>query len=110
MGIKISVADDGIGIDEDKQRILFNPFEQGDTEITRNYGGTGLGLAISNSIIEQMGGELSVQSEAGKGSEFSFVVELPIGNGDIKSKAEKGNGKEQYDFKGKTIWKSTGLF
>ena len=70
--IGFSVTDSGIGISADKIPQLFNYFSQLDEGITRKYGGSGLGLAISKSLVEQMGGTISVKSEFGKGSVFSF--------------------------------------
>ena len=70
------VADTGIGIPEEKQRLIFEPFEQGDTSATRQYEGTGLGLAIASQLICLMGGQIWVQSAAGRGSTFHFTARL----------------------------------
>ena len=74
--LKISVADTGIGIPADKHRLLFEKFSQVDASHTRQYGGTGLGLAISKQLAGLMGGDIDVSSEVGKGSTFSFTLEL----------------------------------
>ena len=70
------VDDTGIGIPENMQPLLFQPFQQLDPSISRKYGGTGLGLAIVNSLVEIMGGGITVETRDGAGS--SFVVELPL--------------------------------
>ncbi len=74
----ISVADTGIGMDDTQVYRLFSPFEQGDSTTTRKYGGTGLGLTISHSLVRMMGGELTVSSKLGYGTEFVFKVNLPL--------------------------------
>lgn len=76
--VRFSVSDTGIGIKAEKQGEIFSSFSQEDESITRNYGGTGLGLSISKQLVEMMGGELSVRSEDGKGSEFYFYLPLEI--------------------------------
>lgn len=80
------VKDTGIGIDEDKIKMLFKSFNQLDSSITRKYGGTGLGLAISKQLVELMGGNINVRSEKGKGSEFYFTVKLKKCNNVAKEK------------------------
>jgi CheY-like chemotaxis protein/two-component sensor histidine kinase len=77
--LQISVSDTGIGISAKQQTNLFQSFEQAESSTTRNYGGTGLGLAISKSVVEMMGGEIWVHSEHGKGTTFTFSVQLQRG-------------------------------
>lgn len=74
--LKFEVIDSGIGISEEDQKIIFEEFRQIDGTTTRKYGGTGLGLAICKKIAGLMKGELSVGSEKGKGSTFSFTIPL----------------------------------
>jgi len=75
---KVSVEDTGIGIAENKLKNIFNKFDQEDTSTTRKYGGTGLGLTISRQLSKMMNGEITVESEKGFGSVFSFTMELEI--------------------------------
>ncbi len=77
VSLTISVEDTGIGIPEEKQQTLFQPFTQVDHATTRKYGGTGLGLTICQRLISIMGGSIELQSTTGKGSTFSVNVELP---------------------------------
>ncbi len=74
--IYFSVADTGIGISEEAISKLFNPFEQANNHITRNYGGTGLGLSISRRIALLLGSDIHVKSTIDVGSEFSFALWL----------------------------------
>ena len=75
-GIRITVIDTGIGIAEDAQARIFQPFAQAGATITRQYGGTGLGLALTRQLCEAMNGKLTLKSVLGQGSEF--CVELPL--------------------------------
>jgi signal transduction histidine kinase len=72
--IQISIQDNGMGIPKDKQKDLFKKFYQVDTTLTRERGGSGLGLAICRGIINNHGGEITVQSEEGKGARFTFNI------------------------------------
>lgn len=79
--LTFSVRDSGIGISKENHSKIFESFSQADGSITRKFGGTGLGLAISNKLLHQMGSQLELDSEPGKGSKFYFTVRFPVEKG-----------------------------
>lgn len=99
--IQFFVKDTGIGIEKDKLKLIFERFYQLEEHTRKVYGGTGLGLSIAKALIEKLGGNIEVNSEPGKGTEFIF--RLPF---DAKTKLVESNPpsfQNMYDFKGKKI-------
>ncbi|MCZ6795011.1 MAG: ATP-binding protein [Planctomycetota bacterium] len=76
--LRISITDTGVGIPEEQQEAIFDPFVQADTSVTREFGGTGLGLAIAKRIAEALGGSITVESRVGEGT--TFVLEVETGS------------------------------
>jgi CheY-like chemotaxis protein/anti-sigma regulatory factor (Ser/Thr protein kinase) len=100
--ILFSVKDTGIGIKKYFQDQIFNAFSQGDNSTTRKFGGTGLGLTISNQLLSLMNSKLALESEYGKGSEFTFEVILKTSNENTNEEIENievvFNHKERADY------------
>lgn len=94
--VEFEVKDTGIGIPDDKQRILFEKFTQADASTARTFGGSGLGLAISRQLSRLMGGSITMSSEYGIGSVFS--VELPFAQGDATLKHSSGGTSTRMRF------------
>ena len=89
--VRIEVCDTGIGIAQEAQARIFQPFTQAGAGITRQYGGTGLGLALTNSLCEVMQGRLTISSEVGFGSQFCAELPLPCHTEAISPKPLLGN-------------------
>ena len=91
--IKFSIKDSGIGMTPEQLKVIFTPFSQADSGISRKFGGTGLGLAICFDIIKILGSQIEVTSEIGSGSEFSFTLDLKV-----KTLVEDGFKKSDISF------------
>ncbi len=83
--VKISITDNGIGIDKKDQEKIFKPFQQLDQGLSRKYQGTGLGLAIVKEYTQRLGGEITLESELGKGSTFTITLPLKKQEDDQKN-------------------------
>jgi len=86
--VRFEVKDSGIGINPDNLDGIFRPFAQADDSVTRRFGGTGLGLTITKNIVELMGGELTVKSEVGVGSTFTFELSFNLVDEDTVTEHE----------------------
>ena len=99
--LDVSVRDTGIGMDADRQKDIFMAFIQANSSTARKFGGTGLGLSISKALVELMGGEISVTSQPGEGSEFSFFIIIEQYDGEVvgESTEERIIMDKRYDEK-----------
>ena len=93
--LAFAVSDTGIGIPEDKQKIIFESFKQASADTTRKFGGTGLGLAICKRLIELQGRKLELESKVGKGSKFFFTLEFK--KSEQKSLIQEHAGDKEFD-------------
>ncbi len=94
--LSVSIKDSGIGIPQSKIKTLFKPFSQVDGSNSRKYGGTGLGLVITKEFVNMMGGEISVESKEGEGSNFYFTLRLKK-QSDVKSNPNNKRLSRIYD-------------
>lgn len=104
--LKFEVIDTGIGINEEGQKKLFEEFSQVDISSTKQFKGTGLGLSISKSIVHLFEGEINVESEVGKGSNFSFSILLEEATGKeevLKEEVLKEEVSKNKEIKGKKV-------
>ncbi len=96
--LHIQISDTGIGISNDAQKKIFEPFQQAESSTTRRFGGTGLGLSIVKSLCELMNGQVEVQSELGRGTRFD--VHIQIKKSEVKETNQVGPINEAYDYRG----------
>ncbi len=74
LGLETSIKDTGIGISDEKRELLFLPFSQLDSSLTRKFGGMGMGLAVSHALAKAMGGEIRLERQEGPGALFVCVI------------------------------------
>ena len=88
--LRFNVRDTGIGIAPDQIGVLFQPFSQADSSTTRKFGGSGLGLAIVTKLVELLGGQITLDSTVGKGTNVSFTIKVGIASEDQRNVAQMG--------------------
>jgi PAS domain S-box-containing protein len=93
----VSVTDTGIGIAKNKMDVIFQPFEQADSGINRNYGGSGMGLYITKKILSLMNSEIQLESEPNRGSKFFFELTLENGTMDLSNETKDFDWKAHFD-------------
>jgi signal transduction histidine kinase/ligand-binding sensor domain-containing protein/DNA-binding response OmpR family regulator len=100
ISIAITIEDTGIGIPTEQIEKIFKPFEQAEGQSTKKFGGTGLGLSISTRLIKMMGGDISVQSEVGKGSKFKITLpELSLINETNENSERQKSAEMEIEFR-----------
>ncbi len=104
--LTLAVIDSGIGVAEDKQQAIFDPFVQADSGVTRKFGGTGLGLAISRRFAQALGGDITMRSELGKGSVFTVKIDTgPLDGIRMLEPQEALEASEEIAAKSQSRWK-----
>ena len=98
--IQFVVKDSGIGMSQEQIDRLFRPFEQADSSIASRFGGTGLGLSISQSLVQRMGGNITIDSTMGEGSSFAFTLSFPKSDSPLPTAKES---PQELDFSGERI-------
>jgi PAS domain S-box-containing protein len=93
--LRFNVRDTGIGIAPDQVGALFQPFSQADSSTTRKFGGSGLGLAIVKKLVELLGGQITLDSVVGKGTNIGFTIEVGIASEDVCNVAQMGGDSLQ---------------
>ncbi|MDD5580139.1 MAG: response regulator [Methylobacter sp.] len=88
--LRFNVRDTGIGIAPDRVGVLFQPFSQADSSTTRKFGGSGLGLAIVKKLVELLGGQITLDSTVGKGTNVAFTIEAGIAPEEMRNLAQMG--------------------
>ncbi|MBS1214776.1 MAG: hpt domain protein [Proteobacteria bacterium] len=101
--LRFDIADTGIGIAAADQERIFEAFSQADSSHARKYGGTGLGLPISRQLVDLMGGTLTLESEPGRGSTFSFVVHFDAARGEPATGSSRPNASDLPRLQGQVL-------
>jgi len=94
--INFCVSDTGVGMSPQVKINLFQPFSQADQSTSRKYGGTGLGLSICKRLVEMMGGDISVDSDAGQGASFHFNIRFGVVSESVATVAQQSPGNDDY--------------